>query len=336
MHTMIYLFILCSLFNTTLFCSVAEYLSNNFLSSKRVNVGRIKVSGDVKDKLSEFLDIKSNDLNLLSFRARPQNLSCIAALEDREGNRFILKQKFNILASALEKLAADIAFFADIPVNRIKLIPCNVPFVGKKKINQSATLHTFVPGVLLNNLPKELSHYAVSLQLVQKERKNGKIIKAVFGITRNVIKNMSEHPDLAKIVALDTFLANHDRHRGNLFYDEETDHFYVIDLEGSFRRDLARCVYEYFYMVLVNKNVVFSKKEINGLVIYRDMLKKLVVSYSPSSLNAKFDKCIKQSQLTQSEGSRTKIKFFHETIRSNYNSCVKIVHVLDILLKKYL
>ncbi len=340
MYILVYLFVFCSLFNTTIFCDIAGYEYNEFSDVESINIEKSietnKRSKSVKHISNECLDIKSKDLTLLNYYCKAQNSSCIATLVDKDGNKFILKQKLNTpISSALETLAGHIACFAGIPANKIKLIPCNVPFVGKKKLHKPATLHTFVPGVLVNRVSLITSQYAVSLQLVEKERKGDKIIEEVFGITRDIIRNMSVHSDLPKIVALDTFLANHDRHRGNLFYDEETDHFYVIDLEGSFGRDLAKLIYEYFLMVLSKKNIIFSKGEIKALVIYRAMLKKLIAEYNPEKISAQLDKLIKETQMVQTKESLLRISGYHKKIEANYNSCIKVVDILNVLLKKY-
>ncbi len=323
MYLMIYLFILFCIFNNTVFCD----------SVRQVKHKKWNENTHCLEEFNEFVDIESKNLTLLDYNRRIKNSSCIATLVDEDSNKFILKQKLNLLLShVLEKLAADIACSVGIPANWVELIPCNVPFIGKKKIHKPATLHTFVPGVLVNKVPKTRSRYAVSLRLVEKAMQEGRIVEEIFGITRDVIRNMSVHPDLPKIVALDTFLANHDRHRGNLFYDEETDHFYVIDLESSFKKNLAQHIYKYFAAVVSEETIVFSAEEVKGLVIYRDMLKQLIDKYSPDYINKRMDKLIRKAGIACTKLDLITKSKYQQSVKKNYASCEKIVEILGALL----
>ena len=53
------------------------------------------------------------------------------------------------------------------------------------------------------------------------------------------LQDMAKHKGLSAIAALDTFIANGDRHHGNFFYEQQTDTYYVIDLEAAFDKNLA-------------------------------------------------------------------------------------------------
>lgn len=59
------------------------------------------------------------------------------------------------------------------------------------------------------------------------------------GLTLAVIQDMAKHPDLPKIVALDTFVGNADRSCPNLYYDKVADRFCGIDMAASFSSPLA-------------------------------------------------------------------------------------------------
>ena len=54
-------------------------------------------------------------------------------------------------------------------------------------------------------------------------------------LTIVIIYRMTWHVQLPIIVALDLFICNTDRHRGNLFYDAVTDTFCAIDMDDIFR-----------------------------------------------------------------------------------------------------
>ena len=279
-------------------------------------------------------DIRSEDLRLMSLYCKPHS-TCIAILIDDNKNKFILKQKTRsaLFSSVFEKLVTDIAYSVDIPTNLVKIIPCGTPFVGKKDKHMPATLHTFLPGVSVKYLPKHLREYAVSLRQVLKE---GNVSHKVGGFTRVLVSRMSLHEDLPKIIALDTFVANHDRHRGNYFYDEETDRFFAIDFEVAFRKNLAEKVYQSFIEMIEDKNLIFSAEEIEGFVIYRDMLKRLIDKYNPKLLRFCINELIDNAgiDLTKPKDENKKAKY-DKMMEANYNSCIKIVNILDVLIKKH-
>jgi len=289
----------------------------------------------IHEKEYNFLsDVRSKDLRPLSLQ-RKFNSPFVVALRDKKNIniKFILKQKTNYpLSSVMEKLAADIAYAVDIPANQIKAIPCHSHFVGKKKKSLPATLHTFVPGVQINRLPKPVRRTLGSLRQAVKKTKD----KTVYGLTEELIKLMSLHEDLPKIIALDTFIANHDRHKGNYFYDEKSDHFFVFDFEAAFRRNLAEKVYRSLSVMIKDKDLTFSPEEIKALAIYRDMLKRLIDEYPPGILSALFSNLIDTFQIDISgKHDQWRNKMHNRMILTNYNSCIKVVRILDILIEKF-
>ena len=153
-------------------------------------------------------------------------------------------------------------------------------------------------------------------------------------MTAEIVRSMSRHEDLCKIVALDTFIANTDRHKSNFFYDRETDHYYAIDLERSFSHNIATYANKFVKSVLNGREMV-SKKELHALRIYRDTLKNLLRLHTPESL---YDTLV-EFALEGGIISRTlrstvldRLKLHKETIAENYHSCKKLVVLLDKLL----
>ncbi len=274
-------------------------------------------------------NIQSDDLRLLSRYCEGRRV-CIATLEDKCGNKFILKQMMNsIFAAIKEKLVSHIAYLVKIPANQVKIIPWDISFIGKGIAKFPATLHTFAPGVPAKYLPEHLRKYSFSLKQVVNEKSSKKIL----GFNRTIVSRMSLHDDLPEIVALDTFFANKGRHANNFFYDEESDHFCAIDFESSLRKDLVANVYKFFSAIAEDKNSDFSREEIKGLVIYRDMLKKLVDTYNPKFLSSLMDELIKFSKIELIENCKEEKKLYNDMLIDNHTICIKIVQVLDIILK---
>jgi|GEM_PF-1086974 len=281
-------------------------------------------------------NICSEDLRLLDFY-RTQNTR-IATLIDRYSNKFILKQKifFSHITFALEKLGFEIARSVNLCANQVRIIPKDCFFIGKERINVPATLHTFVPGIQLTNLPKHLHRYAVCLRLITNENPCKPEQTKIWGFPRKLISLMTLHKDFPKIVALDTFMANYDRTEGNLFYDEKIDRFFLIDFECGFSVNLAEGVYQSFLEMLQDENVIFLPKEIESLIAYKNMLKHLIKKYDPKLLNAKIDESIEQAKMNVlKERFINKRAVYNQMIVANYNSCIKVVYIVDKLLEKH-
>jgi hypothetical protein len=102
------------------------------------------------------------------------------------------------------------------------------------------------------------------------------------GLTIGNLKAM-EHQDAAKIMALDTFLGNSDRHLDNLFYDSDTDSFTAIDNGQAYLNpDLTRRVARSLNNTKKYREILKQNPEmIDGLTTYRDTLQQLYVNNPP-------------------------------------------------------
>jgi hypothetical protein len=114
------------------------------------------------------------------------------------------------------------------------------------------------------------------------EKKWGVLPLKNTGLTLVVIQEMAKHPDLPKIVALDTFLGNADRSPPNLFYNASTDQFCGIDMAASFNSDLAKEACRQM-QALIDENIVLTHQEKDSLAKYANTLKTLIADYSPQT-----------------------------------------------------
>jgi len=150
---------------------------------------------------------------------------------------------------------------------------------------------------------------------------------------------MSFHPDLAEIAAFDTFIANGDRHRGNFFYDPTSNHYYAIDLESSFNKNLA--VYACgLIRSMIDSPEIVSPQELRGLLVYRNTLKKLLSKHSPQYLYGRLVFFASHAGGGRSSQSfkalmDSQLKKHERAIRDNYYFCQKLIILLDKLFKKY-
>ena len=258
----------------------------------------------------------------------------IAFISDDLGNIFLVKQELRPepwwqLYIVRERLAAYIAKLVKIPANRVNIIPAGFTMPGKFDQKRPATLHTLVPGVPVIKAPKQFKLY------IQQPKKD-KVPKELWGLTRCVIRNMSVHQDLAKIVAFDTFIGNGDRHRNNYFYDEKSNRFFAIDLESSFRNDLTGFACKLVKTMIKNEEKI-SQKELDGLIIYRDILQQLIKCCPPHVLNKKLDlfiiqartrKWLYRSSHMQSAKIFARIKLYRKNITQSYKGIKKLIALL--------
>lgn len=263
----------------------------------------------------------------------------IAVLKHINGKEFIVKQEQrkslrSHLTVAREELGVYVAHSIKVFTNHIKAIPDHCEFPGKSDNTVPATLHTFVPGIKVSTLPKELRPFKVCIQQTVKPS----VPKHKWGLTRTIIQNMAQHPDLPCIVALDTFIANADRHRGNFFYDLKTDHYFVIDLESSFNKNLASYACTLIKTMLSNEKLSLSLAELEALDLYRSTLKKLIKLHTPEKLyNKLIEYAIRNGLLAKINRHAlfTTTKPYRKAINENYTSCIELVELLDQLLQKH-
>ena len=151
------------------------------------------------------------------------------------GNKYIIKQKRDMkkqISIVRDALAAYIAQDLNI-AHLVEVIAAKDNIIGKKYAWLPATRHTVAAGKTLREQP-ESKYYKLSLQ--QHSPEDHSLAKS--GLTTVIIECMTWHEQLPIIVALDLFICNTDRHRGNLFYDPVTDTFCAIDMDDIFKYNL--------------------------------------------------------------------------------------------------
>ena len=200
--------------------------------------------------------------------------------------RYILKQKKDIsqiAASAMrDSFAAYIARNLGI-THLVKIIAPEDNILGKVYQNYPATVHTIVPGVTIRNLINSKYSY-LTLQLITLSKLNEKWLDTI-------LPQISWHKQLSIMVALDLFLCNTDRHRGNIFYDESTDSFYAIDMDNIYRLNMPEIACAHLdRMIYVDKRK-FTKQEIEALMILKSTLERLLKKYTPHKLIDCLHKC---------------------------------------------
>jgi hypothetical protein len=256
------------------------------------------------------------------------------------GVRYIIKQKKScaqtIPSVFRDALAAYIARKLKI-AHSVEVISPEEDVAGKVYKHCPATLLSVAAGKIIRHLGEKHKFFTLSLQQRNPEELDQKILNK--WLDEAIISQITWHKQLPIIVALDIFLCNSDRHRGNLFYDDKTDSFCAIDMDNIYRRNLPEFACQNLEkMVNVDKKK-FSKKEIKALIQVKETLEFLLQKYSPHKIIANLYTFAWQAGYVDdgSDESRSitkKIKSHKKIIRQSYLSCRRLVSLLDAIIAK--
>jgi len=245
-----------------------------------------------------------------------------------DGKDFLVKQKKKLVAYATlstvcEALAAHIAeSFSDL-AHKVDIIPAGKKMLGKVYIECPATLHTIAPG----RSAKESGTIYESMDLRQKD----------IGFNYALLKWMVRHPTLVTIVALDTFLCNGDRHRGNIFYNEADNTFYAIDMEASFKYNYCILACSNITHMMIDLTYVLSDDGLNVLDEYKKNLEFLIAHHTLEKTIEKYYDFLEQAGIVEGSCLFTKkvqmdILYSIAIIKESYEDAKKLVAILTMFL----
>jgi len=279
------------------------------------------------DDLLRLLDPNYDLATIKVIRTIEKGKTVVTFIEDNKRSKFCIRQ---IKIKAIEKefgfvrevLASHVAESVDIPMSRARILPKKLSFPGKPFPGKCGTLQTCALGV--NKYHTKLSLEQRMKDLPLKEQ----------GLTRQVIKSMTLHPDLPLIVGLDTFISNPDRSGNNLFYDAKTDRFCGIDLELAFklpcRRDLSAIACCHIVDMLLKK-VKLDQKELKALKSYTQILKELFEKNPPILLYKILKRVALQAGFLHDFNDPMYHKFerYKDKISRQYKSTELLIWLLD-------
>jgi hypothetical protein len=257
--------------------------------------------------------------------------NCFAHFIMIDNKIYLLKQKKahkKQIAVVKDALAAYIAECLDI-AHRIEIIPGKVNMPGKVKQFWPATLHTIAPGQTVRS-QRDCKYNALRLRQLWAAAKD----VDERGLTADIISYMTWHWQLPIIVALDLFIANSDRHCGNLCYDPETDLFCAIDMDDTFNKDLCLVACEKIQKMFDDESRIFTKEELKALQSMRNTLKLLVKTHVPKELIAKLHFFAIKAGFAPgnkifTKGAKKKLLLYEEMITETYKSARKLIVLLD-------
>jgi hypothetical protein len=142
---------------------------------------------------------------------------------------------------------------------------------------------------------------------------------------------MAKHPDLPKIVALDTFVGNADRSPSNLYYDEMTDRFCGIDMAASFSSPLALAAYQQLKKM---KKSHLTSDELSALKDYAATLEFLIKNWPPDkqeSILLEYSEMagFKNGSCLFDQNVAERIEFHKKCIKDNYQNCMNLLKLIN-------
>jgi hypothetical protein len=284
------------------------------------------------------LSVQVASARLQVLDAHPQNVKLIKTLEMRfcyisfveiDGKKYIIKQKKSDCLRKLVGVVRDavMAHYAEgfINAHQVDVIPAGQEFVGKPRTDWPATIHTIAPGKMIKD---------------QKSRFEDMNIKqAEVGFRRDMLAWMIKDPRLIKIVAYDTFHCNHDRHRGNLFYEPKSDSFCAIDMDSALKHNLCALACQNFTQMLHDKKLKLTKKEVAVLIEYNKYLRFLIQNHLPEDTLKTYDDFVAKAGFV--DGAPFYIEKFvyeiagnREMIMQSYEDVQELVKIVDRVIEK--
>ena len=239
----------------------------------------------------------------------------IVFVEDAHNKQFVLKYPRSPNHALNDALGAEVGKSIGVNINDVKIFPPHDPSLSSVDIfpHHIKTLHTLVPG--------------------NEVRKMSAVITSFFSIRAGLnnkakLESLTTHKDLYKIIALDIFLNNSDRHNGNLFYDEENDHFYAIDMDAIFyKKCLLATKAGNFIKGLLKKKL--SAQETTALKNLHKILDDLMEQYPPEKLCELKKRLAAQADYAYSELEQ---ETFRELVEHNFNEIKRLQRRLERLI----
>ncbi len=272
------------------------------------------------------VNLNSSDVILLGTQ---EMRFCYISFVSIDGKKYIVKQKKSDCQRKLMGVVRDavMAHCAEnfITAHRVAVIPAGKMFPGKPRIDWPATLHTIAPGKMIK---AQKSKYT-KMDIKQADK----------GFRGDMLSWMLKDDMIMRIVAYDTFFCNHDRHRGNLFYNAMNDSFCAIDMDSSFKHNLCALACKNFRKMFDSRKHSFKVKEIKALIKFKEYLEHLINTFNSADILRLYDRFAIKAGLV--EEAPFFLPVFAQEIRNNKNVIVQgyqdvkqLVQILEKIIEK--
>ena len=277
----------------------------------------------------EILDTDPTNVRLLSTR---EMRFCYISFVQINGTTYLIKQKKEtclrkIVGVVRDSITAHIAeSFGIGTAHQVDVIPAGKAFPGKPSKDWPATIHSIAPGKMI----KEQQSPYKKMKIQQKDG----------GFRLDMLGWMKKHPQLIVIIALDIFTCNHDRHRGNLFYNKATDSFCAIDMDSAYKYPLSAIAYKNFTSMLNDKKLYLDNRDVYTLMQLRKHLQFLIDNHLPKDTVMMYDYFAQKAGFVPGSKLYTdrvaaELTANRAMIVKSYEDVKKVVAVVDALIKRY-
>lgn len=272
-------------------------------------------------------------------QTKPNRNSQISIIKDSKNQLLLVKQKIvcwrNIVSGIHSAVTSKMC-------RKIPEILCHtVDILDEKSCKKlplyypkwKATIHTVVPGKSVHSYERnkffhksEVKKLLRGFDVKQKQR----------GMDLRVIKVLKKHQDLPAAVAFSMIIGDYDCANKNIFYDPESDHFYLIDMDKAFHRDLCLRA-SHNIMGLIKSHYVWDKEDLISLKKLAKYI-KIIIKRNP------IEHVIRDAQIFAEKfnlKSKEEKKLLDETIKNmnsflqeSYKSGLQLVALIDQLFLK--
>ncbi len=274
------------------------------------------------------LDVDIDQLNAKLLRMLEMRFCYISFVRMSNNKELLIKQKKSncfrkIVSVVRDCVTAEVAENFGI-AHEVDIIPAGTDFPGKPRKDWPATIHTIAPGKM------------IKAQNSPYNRMN--IKQADEGFRRDMLTWMAMHPVLVIMVALDTFMCNHDRHRGNLFYEASTNSFCAIDMDSAFKYNLCALACKNFTKMLDDRRLRLSSKEIRTLVSYKEYLMFLIDKCHPEETIERYNYFAEKAGFVPGSPLYTQkialeLERNRRMIMQSYQDAQRLIPILEKLIK---
>jgi hypothetical protein len=175
----------------------------------------------------------------------------------------------------------------------------------------------------------------------QDSRYNSMNIKqADIGFRYEMLQWLAKDPVLIIVVALDLFLCNHDRHRGNLFYNPRTNTFCMIDMDSSFRHNLCALACKNITKMVNNRKLRFSSRDIDVLKTLKKHLQYLIDHNHPEDTVQMYNYFAEKAGFVEgadlyTERVALELEANRAMIIQSYEDAKKLVQIIEELVQRW-
>ncbi len=248
----------------------------------------------------------------------------VVEAEDAQEKPFIIKANDPLFAF-LDVFGSFVSNTCGIAGNYVRILPENKRPISLKETMdplKTYTIHSFVYGSTLINLGDKAPFEDLDIDIDR--------------ITPETLEKIAYRNDLLDIIALDIFMLNMDRHRGNYIYNKYNDSFIGIDMD--------HCLYPLYFerekplhkISIIARDLVCSKTafvqfkwspaHIRAFKRMRATLKKLISTF-PAKKLMKVAYII--AHQTNWKYTAADEKLMKEVFDLNHQACLELITIVD-------